>query len=191
VRSPAQARRFGFGAQRFEYGGLAAVGLIAALMVWVAVETTRVSSTAQAPNTTVTANSVAELESQVAAIRHWVFWVGPRNGVTYELTQQSDGTVRIRYLPRGAAAGSSGSYLTVATYPFLNPFSVIAGIGRQSNATAVHVPGSGVGAYPTSDPSDVHVAYPGVDFQIEVFDPTPGAAPKIVNSGQLTPVSPA
>jgi len=103
--------------------------------------------------------------------------------VTYELTQQSDGTVRIRYLPRGVAAGSPESYLTVLTYPFLNPFLVIAAIAKQSNTTAVYVPGSGVGAYPTSDPHDVHVAYPGVDFQIEVFDPTPGAAPRSSRTG--------
>jgi hypothetical protein len=36
-----------------------------------------------------------------------------------------------------------------------------------------------------------HVAFPGVDFQVEVFDPTPGAGVAAVKAGGLTMVGSA
>jgi hypothetical protein len=161
--------------------------LAGVLILWLAVDRSSGSKTASAPSTVVTASSAAELESLVASIGHWVFWVGPKSGTVYELSRLSDGTVKIRYLPSGAQAGSTGSYLTVATYPFLNPFFSIQELARQPGSTSLAVPG-GVGSYTTGNPDDVHLAYPGVDYQIEVFDPA-GSATSLVSSGQVAPVS--
>ena len=38
---------------------------------------------------------------------------------------------------------------------------------------------------PKESATSVHAAYPGVDYQVEVFDPTPGAAEKLVTAGRL------
>jgi hypothetical protein len=174
--------------QRFEWGGIAAIVLASVLVIWAVVMITRESSIEPQPATTVIADSAAELQSLVAPIRHFVFWVGPRQGYTYELTTSSNGSVRIRYLPPGES-GSGGPYLTVATYPSLNPYSVISGIANSSGNIRLDLPGAGVGTHPVSDSTDVHAAYPGVDYQLEVYDPTPGSTLKLVTSGQLVPVT--
>ena len=39
--------------------------------------------------------------------------------------------------------------------------------------------------YDKTGRTSVYVAYPGSDYQIEVFDPTPGNAPELVRSGAI------
>jgi hypothetical protein len=183
LRSGAYTRRLNLGPQRFELGGLIAVGLVAMLMIWAAVLVTTGASTPPTPATTVTAGSADELHRLVAPIKHWVFWIGPKEGYKYELDQQADGTVVIRYLP---PAGSAG--LEVATYPFLGASLVIHALGQQSCCTAVVMPGAGSAESPNDNPNDVRVGFPGVDYQVEVYDPMPGSAKQLVSSGRLTPV---
>ena len=36
--------------------------------------------------------------------------------------------------------------------------------------------------------TSVHVAYPGVDYQVEVYDPKAGAALELIDSGGIVPV---
>ena len=180
LRSWAQTQRFGL-------GGIAAAALIAALILWVVVDKGG-SATSQTPATTVTASSAAQLERLVTSIGHWIFWVGPKEGYTYELSRLSDGSVKIRYLPPGVKAGDTNSYLTVGTYPFIGAFGSLQGVAKQNGSTGLYVPGGGVAAFATNYPNDVHVAYPGVDYQLEVFDPTPGSATALVTSGRLAPV---
>ena len=49
-------------------------------------------------------------------------------------------------------------------------------------------PGGGIGVYSSSQPTNVYVAYPGSNLQIEVFDPSAKRAQQLVASGQVTPV---
>jgi hypothetical protein len=185
LRPDAYARRLALGPQRFELGGLSAVVLGAVLLIWVAVLVTTGASTPPASATTVTAGSAADLQRLVAPIKHWVFWVGPKEGYKYRLDEQADGTVVIHYLPPSGPAG-----VEVATYPFLGASLVISALGRQSCCTAVPVPG-GSGEFLNNNPNDVRVGYPGVDYQVEVYDPTAGSAAQLVSSGALTPIPPA
>jgi hypothetical protein len=44
-------------------------------------------------------------------------------------------------------------------------------------------------AYTRGRPTNVYVAFRGADYQIEVFDPTPGGARRILAERRVVPVS--
>ncbi|HZQ03172.1 MAG TPA: hypothetical protein VFA88_04040, partial [Gaiellaceae bacterium] len=77
------------------------------------------------------ATSVPQLERLAASLHQPIFWIGPENGDTYELTRLANGTIYVRYLPAGVHVGASKPYLTVVTYPFPGAF---AAIQKQASA---------------------------------------------------------
>jgi hypothetical protein len=131
------------------------------------------------------AASVSQLRSLAASLNQPIFWLGPRAGYTYELNHLQNGTVNIRYLPSGVGVGSSKPYLSVATYPFTNAYAALKNI-KAKDAVFLNVPKKGIAEYTKAYPQSVHVAYPGVDYQVEVYDPTPGTAAGLLVSGQLS-----
>jgi hypothetical protein len=177
--------------QRFRLGSAIALGLVVVLLVafWAndggGSSSTTTTTSGQA---SVTAASVAQLRQAATAVGHPIYWVGIRNGERYELTEQPDGTTLVRYLPSGVPVGASGHYLTVATYPFANAIDALRALTAEQQ---IPLPGGGLAVVEKSDPSSIHVAYPGEDVQIEVFEPTPGAAQKLVLSGRLAALRPS
>ena len=109
----------------------------------------------------------------------------PIEGDTYELTQKADGTTYVRYLPPGVGVGDPGDFLIIATYPFAN---ALLGLERVANGKGFAIPGGGLALVHVGYERSVHVAYPGVDYQIEVYDPSPRVARRIAFSGRLRPV---
>jgi len=136
----------------------------------------------------VTATSPNALKSLARSLGHPIYWVGTKKGYTYELTRGAQGQVTIRYLPPGTNIGAVGAYLTVATYPFPGAFAAIRHVAKQRNEETIVLPKGGRAVIATNNPRDVHLAYPGSDYQIEVFDPSAGSARRMVTSGQLTTV---
>jgi hypothetical protein len=116
-----------------------------------------------------------------------IYWMGAKPGVSYELTQTPAGRSYIRYLPAGVHAGSSTPYLTIGTYPLPNAYPVTKAAAHGAGVVTIKIPG-GIAFYKTKSPSNVHVAYPGQDLQIEVYDPSATRAHAVVASGQLAPV---
>jgi hypothetical protein len=106
-----------------------------------------------------------------------------------ELTQEADGSVYLRYLPEGAEAGASqGRSLTVGTY-------VVAGATGALRRTAARNRGElrrlENGALSLVDPASsrsVYLAFPRSNLQIEVYDPEPGRALKMVKAGAVRQV---
>ena len=132
--------------------------------------------------------SLAVLKAKARASGHPVYWAGPRRGVSYELTEASDGRIYVRYLPRGQRAGSNKPFLTIGTYPVRSAFAVARGLARQSGSVSVPVGGGGVAFYSRSRTTSVYVAFPKVDYQIEVYDPSAGRARQLVGSGLVTTI---
>ena len=159
----------------------AAVGLVA----WLALRDTGGSSSSKAQASSAAAVSVPQIASLAASIGHPIFWVGPITGDTYELSRTSNGTIYLRYLPAGAKVGTTTPYLTVATYPFPGALAAIQTVAKQKASTPIQLSDGGLGVVSATYPDSVHAAYPGVDFQIEVYDPTPGSATKLVAGGKL------
>ena len=145
-------------------------------------------SSASPPSSSAHAVTQAQLATLASSLGHPIFWVGPRAGMTYELTQSANGDIAIRYLPKGVAVGSGTPYLTVATYPFQDAYAALQVVGKQSGATPVTLPKGGLAVVSSSHPDNIHAAYPFVDYQAEVFDPTAGAAESLVANGKLTTI---
>ena len=102
----------------FEHGAFASAPLIVlvlalALILWLVLRDDGGSSSSSAK-----AVSVGQIRNLAESVGHPVYWVGPKDGYTYELTRQSNGTIIVRYLPQGAKVGDKKPYLSVATYPF-------------------------------------------------------------------------
>jgi hypothetical protein len=117
-----------------------------------------------------------------------IYWAGRRAGFTYELTQSSDGRMYVRYLPAGTAVGSPKIFLTVGTYPIANAYAVTKHAAGRPGTVKVPVGGGGVAFYQSRLPTNVYVAYPGSSYQVEVFDPSPTSARKLVSGGEINPV---
>jgi hypothetical protein len=166
--------------QRFRAGAVIVLAVAVGLVLWLAL---RSGSSSRSSNAT--AVTEAGIRSLAASVKHPIFWVGPRQGYTYELLQPQDGSIHIRYLPSGVGVGSSNPYLTVATYPFGNPYDALRKL-KGKDIVFLKIPNGGIAEYTKKYPVSVHAAYPGVDYQVEVYDPTPGTATGLLASGQLS-----
>jgi hypothetical protein len=132
------------------------------------------------------AATVAGLERLAGTIGHPVYWAGPRKGYTYEWTRRSDGAIFVRYLPAGVRVGDPrGDFLIIVTYPYPN---ALGALQRVANGKGIAVPGGGLALVHEGYAKSVHLAYPGVDYQVEVYDPSPRVARRVAVSGQVRPV---
>jgi hypothetical protein len=146
---------------------------------------------ATAPQTTtVTAVAVSQdgLET-LASLGRPIYWAGARPGDTYELTQSAGGKVFVRYLPVNVPVGTPKVYLTIGTYPMANAYAVTRRAAAHPGTTIVPATRGAVAFYRTNLPTNVYMAYPGSDFQVEVFDPTPTEAHELVTSGTIARVA--
>ena len=94
----------------------------------------------------------------------------------------------VRYLPSGVASDANRPYLTVVTYPFPGAFAAVRRTAAQNPKGTIRLSGGGLAVVDAGYPKSIHVAYPGVPYQVEVFDPSPARARAIVSSGDLRAV---
>jgi hypothetical protein len=165
-------------------GALVVILVAVGLILWLALRDTGVGS--KSTPGSVSAVSVAQLQALAASRGQPIYWVGPKPGYTYELTRESNGYLIVHYLPPGVKVGSPRPYLAVATYPFRGALNAIQIVSKGKGNASFAIPGGGRAEYKISFPQSIHLAYPGVDYQVEVYDPTPGAAKAIVRSGQVS-----
>lgn len=130
--------------------------------------------------------SASGLRTLARAVPQPIYWAGPKHGYLYELTRTTSGRIYVRYLPTGVKAGAPGaSYLIVATYPYAGALNALKAVAHGAQVT---IPGGGVALVDTKDPKSVHLAYPGVAYQVEVYDPSPAASRAVAVSGKVLPV---
>jgi hypothetical protein len=130
--------------------------------------------------------SSAALLAFARALGKPIYWAGPSAGTTYELTRTSTGNVFVRYLPKGVHVGDKrAAFTVVGTYPYAG---ALAALKAVPNAKTDQLAGGAVVVSTASDPRSVHIAYPGVGYQIEVYDPLAGRARVIALSGRVRPV---
>jgi len=135
------------------------------------------------------AASRQQLRELAVALRHPIYWAGPQPRFTYALTQTSEGSVYIRYLPRGASVGDrQPRYLTIGTYPQKGALAILRSTAARNHVATLRLGGGGLAMVDERHPTSVYVAYPGVDLQIEVYDATPGRARQLVTAGRIAPV---
>jgi hypothetical protein len=178
-------------------GAAVALALAAAFVVWLVVRSgghspaARPAAASQALPQAAGVGPVAEsadgLKGFAAAVGHPVYWVGDQPGKTYELTQTRSGRIYIRYLPPGVAVGANRWFLTVATYPYPHAYASLAALAKHQGG-AIRLGHGGIALVDQAYPKSVHVAYPGVDFEVEVFSPSPARSRQVVTSGEVAAI---
>ena len=174
-------------------GSLLVVALAAGLVAWVLLDRNEQPATPvpAAPSSTSNGPRIATVDglSALAGLRGQpVYWAGGRAGSVYEVTENAEGQVFVRYLPSGTQVGSpSPNFLTVATYPRPDAFADIQTAAKRPGAVAIAIPG-GLAVYDQAAPTSVYLAYRGSTQQIEVYAPTALAARRLVVGGRIKPV---
>jgi hypothetical protein len=163
---------------------LALVAVAVAILVWLLV---RDDGTERSPGrAAATGVSLEKLNAIAATVPHPVYWAGAQRGSTYELTRTGDGRIYIRYLPPGTKPGSArGDFLTVGTYPQPDAFETLKATASAQHAETIPLSGGGLAFQDTNRPTSVYAAYPGSDYQVEVFAPPGDRALELVRTGKL------
>lgn len=119
-------------------------------------------------------------------VDHPVFWAGPREGTELEVATKPDGSSYVRYLTGGAKAGDTRpDFFTVATYPVPDAYARLEEVAGKPNSRSRKLDKDTLLVYTGSEPTSVYLAKKGVDLQIEVYDPTPGASLKAARAGEI------
>jgi hypothetical protein len=178
-----------FGRPWVRVGLVVAVAAAAGVGVWLVVRGNGSAPRARTSNTVDL--SARNLQTLSRALGRAIYWAGPRQSVTYEFTVTADQRTYVRYLPLGVAAGSAKTFLTVGTYPVADAFAVTSGAARRPGTVRVAVGGGGVAFYSRRRPTNIYLAFPGSDVQIEVYDPSADLARRLVTGGHVRLVTPS
>lgn len=167
-----------------------AVALLAGFLIWLLlVRGDDDSGTTEAEPLARTAVSRAELAALAEEVGHPIYWAGPEKGDRLEVARNTEGETFLRYLTGGAAPGDrSERFLTIGTYPFPGAEARLEELAQDEGSLTNSTPDGGFVLTNESNPTSVYIAYPGIDLQIEVYDPDPERAFKVATSGDVVPV---
>lgn len=169
-----------------------AVVLAVGLLVWLLVQGGNGGSSSTTTEESAAAKTVkvvpeSELLQALKGVGYPVYWAGPRLGVEYEV-QRLSGRAYVRYLPKGEEAETEKPFLTVGSYEEPEALASIQDLGRKPGAILVKIAGGGSAYAEGKQATSAYMAFPGVDVQIEVFDPQAGEALNLIRSGAIVPV---
>jgi hypothetical protein len=175
-------------------GAVIAVAAVAAFLVWFfAIRDsgddnggTKAAGNAVGP----VAASEADIADLASENDQEIFWAGDQPGTTdLELTRTEKGNVYVRYLTGDAPIDTKkASFLTVGTYPFPKAFKALKNVASKPGAVTRNVDDGGLAVTNKDSPTSVYLAYPGQNFQVEVYDPDSERALDLVTSGDIQPV---
>jgi len=129
----------------------------------------------------------AELIAAVKQLGVDVYWAGPVNGAKYTLAVPADGQAYVRYLPEGQGIeDTKPNYVVIATYTTTDAFTATQAAGNTSNGVSFISTAGAAIYYSKDNPTNVYVAYPNLNYQIEIFNPIAATALEIAStSGAL------
>ena len=110
-------------------------------------------------------------------------------GHHYEFSRIRTGNVYLRYLPVGVEAGDKQPFLTIGTYPLKGAFATVQTLTKMPGAVSRDLADGGLAYYHPDHPQNVYLAYPNLDYQIEVYSPSSAEeARDLVMSGRVRPL---
>jgi len=167
-----------------------AVAAAAAVVVWLLVRGHGQTTTpVPAPDSGPALVSQAQLERLAATVDHPVYWAGPKQGYSYELTNTSGGRIFIRYLPSGVRAGDPRpDFLVVGTYGQPGGFADLKRVAKRHGSVSFGLDGDGLAVFNTAKPTSVYFGYPGKAYQVEAYSPSGPAARSLVLAGKIAPI---
>lgn len=187
----AKAKTGGTRSGGLRVSAVVAVVLAVGLLVWLLVQggggssTTTTEESAAAKTVKVVPES--ELLKAMKGVGYPVYWAGPRLGVEYEV-QRVPGRVYVRYLPKGEKPETEKPFLTVGSYEEPEALASIRDLGQKAGAILVKIPNGGSAYAEGPQATSAYMAFPGVDVQVEVYDPEAGKALGLIRSGAIVPV---
>jgi hypothetical protein len=174
-------------------GFLLAFAIISGVAAWALLNRDR-EPEAAAPIPRVSADGprivTAEGLSALAGLRGSpVYWAGPQASALYEVTETANGYVYVRYLPSGTAPGDPrADFLTIGSYTRSDAYGDLRAAARRAGAVMLRLRHEGLAVYDQSKPTSIYLAYPEATEQVEVYDPSPTRALRLVESGRVRPV---
>ncbi len=133
--------------------------------------------------------SLAELKNASKLLRRPVYWAGMRKGFRLEFWHVQSGNNYVRYLPPGVKAGSTSTkYLIVGTYRYHGAYKALQKYAKSAKAKLVSGPNGSIYLALPNDPKSVYIAWPKVDYEVEVYDPNPKVSRAIAATGGVQPV---
>jgi hypothetical protein len=165
---------------RLALAAVLAVGLI----VWLALRDDDDSASSATGAEIVSVDSLRDAATEPGGTP--IYWAGEQEGAALELSRPDGDHTYVRYLTDGAEAGDpQPDFLTVSTYANADPVAALRRQGNQPGGVLGEAPGGATVYFSRNQPQSVYIAYPGIDVQIEVYDPDSKQALQLVNSGQI------
>lgn len=130
--------------------------------------------------------SAAELASLSESLGQPVYWAGAQGAKQFDVTRQGEERIVVTYRPAGG--GGTDGALTVGTYRLDDAQAAIRRAARADTATLHRLPRGGLAVSDSARPTNAYFAYPKEPYQVEVFDPKPGRALRLVLAGRVEPV---
>lgn len=143
-----------------------------------------------APTATIKTNSsgqvaltAEQLRSEVKSVGGSIFWAGPMPGALYTFNHITSGQDFIRYLPNGQGlTDTNKNYRVIATYKEATAWATISAAAKLGTGVSKTNPDGSIVYYAKATPTHVYLAFKNFPYQIEIFDPTPGAALKLATT---------
>jgi hypothetical protein len=129
-----------------------------------------------------------QLDDAAALSGHPVYWAGPVPGTELELREGADGTVQVRYVEAGSERGEGDeNVLTVGSYPLSDPAAALDAFAARPGSVARRAEDGSEVVTSTESPGSAYFSSPDNSVQVEVYDPVPGRALKLVLAGRARP----
>jgi hypothetical protein len=118
-----------------------------------------------------------ELKNLVQDQKLNVYWSGPISGASYSINANQAGQVFVRYIKKGQKCDSqTRDFRVIATYAQAGAFESTKAAGNQANGVSLANTDGSIVYFNKESPSNVYLAYPGIEYQIEIYDPDPKEA---------------
>lgn len=133
----------------------------------------------------------SQLKTEVLKVGRKVYWSGILTGANYTFINLETGQSYIRYLPDGQGLEDATlNYRVIATYSAANAYDSLVAAGKTEGSVVITSQEGIAIYYVKARPKNVFMAFQNLDYQIEIFDPTPGISLKLASTpGAIRPVS--
>lgn len=119
----------------------------------------------------------SELKSIVKENNIQAYWTGPIKNATYTLNSSTAGQVFVRYVPEGEKCDDvRPNFRVIATYEEADAFATTESAGTTADGVSLLNTDGSIVYFNKNVPTNIYVAYPGINYQIEIYDPNPKEA---------------
>lgn len=140
-------------------------------------------ATATANNSGGAALTEEQLKAEVRSLGGGIYWAGSVTNSLYTLNHIKSGQDFVRYLTGGKGLGDTAqNYRVIATYRDPNAFATVSTAAKISKGVSFTNPDGSFVYYAKETPTHVYLVFKNLPYQIEIFDPVPGASLKLAQT---------